>query len=190
MNSTKIRWWKRVNWTYVTVALIVRMFMVGAAVVSFSHIIDVSQTLGLTWEAYTVPAFVDGLAVLGMIGRSAKFAESTQKAGLQMMAGAGVISLACNVAAGDNRGQQAYGVLVVAGFIAAEWYATKLRPAPEPVTRKCPDGCTCRRHVKAKVLTPAQKAAITRARKKADKELAAMAGGYVPEDAPVSPALA
>lgn len=182
------------NWTYILVAVIVRAFMLGAAAISFTHIVATSHALGLGWEAWTVPGFVDGLAVLGLIGRGPKFAASTQKAGLALMAGAGTLSLACNVYAGHNLGQQLYGVLVVAGFIAAEWYSMKLRPAPvveaAPKTgKRCAEGCTCRKHAKAKQLTPQQKAAITRANKKAAAELAAMTAGYVPADAPVSPAL-
>lgn len=116
--------------TYLLTAIVVRMFMLGAAGVSFSHIIATSQALGLGWEAWTVPFLVDGLAVLGMIGRSAKFAAGTQRAGLRLMIGAGVLSLACNVYAGHNLGQRLYGVLIVAGFVVSEWYAAKLRPAP------------------------------------------------------------
>lgn len=123
----------RVNWTYVLVAVIVRAFMLGAAAISFSHVVATSHSLGLRWEAWTVPGFVDGLAVLGLVGRSTRFAQSTQRAGLRLMAGAGALSLACNVYAGHNLGQRLYGVLVVAGFITAEWYAMKLRPAAVPV---------------------------------------------------------
>lgn len=152
---------RRINWTYVLVAAIVRMFMAGAALVSFSHIIDVAHTLGLGWEAYTVPFIVDGLAVLGMIGRSSKFAESTQKAGLRLTAGAGLISLACNVMAGDNRGQQAYGVLIVAAFVAAEWYAMKLKPAA--ATRKLDPAVAKARAVKAAATRAANKTAAAAA---------------------------
>lgn len=123
---------KQRNWTYILVAVIVRAFMVGAAAISFMHIVATSRALGLGWEAWTVPGFIDGLAVLGLIGRSDRFAPATQRAGLRLMSGAGLLSLACNVYAGHNLGQRLYGVLVVAGFIAAEWYAMKLRPAPAP----------------------------------------------------------
>lgn len=136
------------NWTYILVAVIVRAFMLGAAAISFSHIVATSHALGLGWEAWTVPGFVDGLAVLGLIGRGPKFAPSTQRAGLRLMAGAGLLSLACNVYAGHNLGQQLYGVLVVAGFIAAEWYSMKLRPAPQVSAKRCPAGCTCMRHAR------------------------------------------
>lgn len=186
--------------TFILTALIVRLFMLGAAAISFSHIIATSHALGLGWEAWTVPFLIDGLAVLGMIGRSAKFAASTQRAGLRLMIGAGALSLACNVYAGHNLGQRLYGVLIVAGFVVSEWYAAKLRPAtPAPVvtaqpTRTLDPQVAAERAAKAAAtratnktakLTPAQRGAATR---KANRELAAMAAGFVPADAPVSPA--
>jgi hypothetical protein len=92
-----------------------------------------------------VPFLVDGLAVLGLIGRSSKFAASTRRAGLVLTLGAGWLSLTCNIMPGHNLGQQLYGVLVVAGFIATETYATKLRPptaAPaEPTAEEPARGC-------------------------------------------------
>jgi len=100
--------------------MIVCLFMLCAAIISFTHIVDVSHTLGLGWEAYTAPFFIDGFAVLGKIGRSRRFADSTRSAGLKVMAAAGLVSLAANVTAGDNLGEQLYGVLVVSGFIAAD----------------------------------------------------------------------
>ena len=180
------------NWTYITVKTIVTLFMAGAASISFMHIIDVSHTLGLGWEAWTVPFLVDGFAVLGLIGRSHRFAESTRRAGLKITAAMGLLSLTCNVMAGDNLGQRLYGVLVVGVFVFAEWYSGRLIAAPAPparTARRCEPGCTCRRHAKATALTPAQKGAITKARKRAERELAEMRDGYVPADAPVSPAL-
>jgi hypothetical protein len=173
------------NRTYLLVATIVRAFMLGAAGVSFTHIVATAHSLGLAWEAWTVPLVVDGLAVLGLVGRSARFAPATQRAGLRLMVGAGLLSLACNVYAGHNLGQRLYGALIVAAFVVAEWYAAQLRPAPAKNAKRCPTGCTCRRHApRAKKLTPAQKGAITRARKRAERELAGLREG------PGSPAYA
>lgn len=191
------------NWTYLLVALIVRAFMLGAAAISFTHIVATSHSLGLGWEAWTVPGFVDGLAVLGLIGRSKRFAAETQRAGLVLMAGAGALSLACNVYAGHNLGQQLYGVLVVAGFIAAEWYSMKLRPAPAVVAELADEAA-------AKRSAAAVKAAATRAARKAEqdaakavaaeqraaaaerrrlaREVAGLEASFAAADAPVSPA--
>lgn len=117
------------NKTYALVATIVRIYMVGALVISFNHVITASGMLGLTgWQAWTVPFFIDGFAILGMIGRSARFAPETQAIGFRLQIGAGLLSLAANVYAGHTIGERLYGVLIVAGFVTAEWYSHKLRP--------------------------------------------------------------
>lgn len=190
MNTTK----PRITVTFVLVATIVRLFMAGAAAVSFSHIIATSHSLGLGWEAWTVPFLIDGLAVLGMIGRSIKFANATQRAGLRLMIGAGLLSLACNVYAGHNLGQRLYGVLIVAGFVVSEWYAAKLRPATTTTpavdnkrSEAAKKAAATRKTNAEKKLTPAQRGAATR---KTNRELEKMAAGYVPANAPVSPAVA
>jgi hypothetical protein len=149
------------NWTYILTAVVVRMFMIGAAAVSFSHIIETSQSLGLGWEAWTVPFLVDGLAVLGLIGRSEQFATSTRRAGLVLTLAAGTLSLACNILAGHNLGQRLYGVLVVAGFIATETYAARLRPAPvAPVAQTADERAAV--ELAARRSIAARKAAATR----------------------------
>jgi hypothetical protein len=145
----------RPNWTYVVTVVIVYTFMFGAAAISFGHIVDVSHTLGLGIEAWTVPFFIDGIALLGKIGRLSRFTHETQHAGLTLMVGAGVLSLTCNVMAGDNLGQQLYGVLVVAAFVTTEWYAKKLQPAPRTVIEVADE-------VKAKRHAAAVKGAATR----------------------------
>lgn len=121
-----------INWTYVVVKVVVLMFMGGAAAISFGHIVDVSFTLGLTWEAYTVPFFIDGLAILGLVGRTDKFDRQTKRAGMVLVTFAGSLSLAANIYAGDNLGQQCYGALVVCGFALAEWFAGRMKVAPAP----------------------------------------------------------
>ena len=182
----------RTNWTYVVTVMIVYLFMLGAALISFTHIVDVSHTLGLGWEAYTVPFFIDGFAVLGKIGRSRRFAESTRSAGLKVMASAGLVSLAANVTAGDNLGQQLYGALVVAGFIAAEWYSVKLEAAP-PTVDEVDDELRAKRRAAALKGAATRKAKKTAANRRprapriADTVAEAMAEASKVE-APVSPA--
>lgn len=119
------------NATYLIVSSIVRIYMIGALIISFNHIVAASHMLGLTgWQAVTVPFAIDGFAVLGMIGRSARFAAETQRTGFRLQIAAGMLSLAANVYAGHNIGERLYGAPIVAAFVIAEWYAAKLRPAP------------------------------------------------------------
>lgn len=119
--------------TYRIVKTLVLLQAIGAAAISFMHIVEVGQRYGLGWQSWVAPFLIDGFAVLGTIGRSASFAPATRRVGFRLMLGAGLVSLACNVLAGTNVGQRAFGVLVVAGFVAAEWYASKLAAAPAPV---------------------------------------------------------
>lgn len=181
--------------TYWIVAIIVRLFMVGAATISFMHIVHTSTALGLTWEAWTVPFLIDGLAVLGMIGRSARFAGKTQRAGLRLMVGAGALSLACNVYAGENLGQRLYGVLIVAGFVTAEWYASKLTPATVTAAPTIDADLQAKRSaaaVKAAATRKANKAAAVKADKAEARRLARqvrdLEHSFAAADAPVSPA--
>jgi hypothetical protein len=168
---------KSINWTYVAVKTVVMMFMIGAATISFGHIVETSHELGLTWESFTVPFFVDGLAILGLIGRTSAFARPTNRAGWVLILTAGSASLAANIYAGHNLGQQLYGALVVVGFGLAEWYATKLQAAPAPAPEV--DEATRVRRSAAAV-----KAAQTRAKNKAR----AARRPKAPAAAPVSPA--
>lgn len=131
---------------------------IGAAAISFMHIVEVGQRYGLGWQSWLAPALIDGFAILGSIGRSASFAESTRKAGLRLMICAGLVSLACNVIAGTNIGQRVFGVLVVAGYITAEWYASKLQAAPAVIKAEVDEETRARRSAAA------LKAAATRKR--------------------------
>jgi len=153
--------------TYAVVKLLVYLQAMGAASISFLHIVEVGQRYGLTWEAWIAPFLIDGFAILGTIGRSTSFAESTRRTGFKLMLGAGLVSLVCNVLAGQNIGQRVFGVLVVAGFVTAEWYAAKLHraPAPAPERKLDPEVAKAR----------AEKAKATKAQRKAEREAAAEA---------------
>lgn len=118
------------NRTYLAVTAIVRLYMLGALAISFSHIITAAHLLQLDgWQAWTTPAFVDGFAVLGMIGRSQRFAPATRRSGFRLQLAAGALSFSANVFAGHTVGERAYGALVVVGFVVSEWYGAKLAPA-------------------------------------------------------------
>jgi hypothetical protein len=203
----------RKNLKYLIVATIVRIYMLGALAISFNHIITAASMVHLTgWQAWTAPFVIDGFAVLGMIGRSRSFATTTQRTGLLFQAGAGVLSLTCNIYAGHTLGERIYGAAIVSAFVAAEYYAGKLFPAT-PAETETPEQVAA-----AKRSAAAKQAAITRAANKAaqasksgkaaaqrehrrlaaatkraeaaaTKELEKMAAGEIPANAPTSPAL-
>lgn len=107
------------------IRIVVWFFLIGAALISFSHIVHVSQMLGLGWESWTVPAFVDGIAIVGKVSMLPRFSAAFRRSGFKLLMFGGVLSLAANVAAGSNWGERAFGVLVVAGFMILESHATK-----------------------------------------------------------------
>jgi Protein of unknown function (DUF2637) len=150
------------NATYVAARLITNGYALGALGLSFSHIVSLGYHVGMGWQSWLAPAFVDGLALLGRMGQSKRFAARTRRAGHRLMLGAGSLSFAANIAAGHTWGTRIFGAMVVIGFVIAEWYASQLAPvapraprtpatpAPAPKTtaktRRCPAGCTCGKH--------------------------------------------
>ena len=124
------------NTALIVIRVVVWIFMIGAATISTRHIVHVSQMLGLGWESYTVPAFVDGIAIVGKVSMLPRFSPAFRRSGFRLLMFGGVLSLAANVAAGSNWGQRAFGVLVVAGFMLLESHATKADRTAVAVDRK------------------------------------------------------
>lgn len=145
---------------FTVVKSLVILQAIGAAALSFMHIVEVGQTYGLGWQSWVAPFLIDGFAILGTLGRGAEFAAQTRRAGLALVLGAGMVSLVCNVMAGHNAIQKGFGVVVVAGFVTAEWYAGKMFRAPAPVA-------PVDEARKADYAARARKAAATRAANKA-----------------------
>ena len=117
--------------------LIARLFMIGALAASYSHIVALFNDWGLHgWEAYAAPLFVDGFAVLGLIGRGAQFSEATRRTGFRLQVAATLISLIANILAGTSFGGQVFGALVVIGYVVAEWYCDQLRPTADDAAAK------------------------------------------------------
>ena len=129
---------------------------IGAGVISFMHIVEVGLRFGLGWQSYIAPFLIDGFAMLGIIGRNSKdkhglwaFSPRARRAGLGLSIGAGLVSLTCNVTAGTNAAQMVFGVVVVAGFITAEWYGSTLETAPAVVAAVADDAASARRRAAA-----------------------------------------
>lgn len=146
------------NWTHTIATAIVCLFATGALVISFAHVIELAHRYGVEgWQAWTAPAFVDGFMLLGRLGMSAKFDRATRRIGRRFMLAGAALSFAANIAVGETHGQRVFGALVVAGFIASEWYAGKLAPASADTARE----------VAAKRSAAAKRAAATRKANKA-----------------------
>lgn len=121
----------RSNSTYVLVWMIVRLFLVGAAWISYGHIVTTSQELHVTGsQPFVAPLFIDGIAILGLIGRTGKLGDKAKRFAPALILPAGTLSLAANVFAGKTLGDKIFGALVVAGFMLVEWYTTTHSATP------------------------------------------------------------
>lgn len=120
------------------VTSVVSLIMLLALYVSRDHITDVAYRIGLTgYQAETLFALVDIVALIGKVLQLRYFAASTRKVGRRLMIGAGIVSLTCNVASGwlsGGYGPAGYGVFVVVLFLVLENVLTKIKPAAS-VTR-------------------------------------------------------
>lgn len=180
------------NTALTVIRVVVWIFMIGAATISTRHIVNVSQMLGLGWESYTVPAFVDGIAIVGKVSMLPRFSQIFRRSGFRLLMFGGVLSLAANVTAGHNWGERAFGVLVVAGFMLLESHATKADrtiAVAEQAPRKLDPQVAAERARKARAtreanrlakLTPAQRAAVTRTK----RATAPVSPGMAPVSAP------
>jgi hypothetical protein len=150
--------------------IVVWGFMVAAAALSSTHIVETGQHLGLDWESWTLPLFVDGIAVVGKVSMLPRFSPAFRKSGFRLLMLGGSLSLAANVYAGHTLGQRLFGVLVVAGFMALEAHATK---GSRSVAIAAPTEPEVDEELKAKRSASAKKAAATRKRNAATKDKAA-----------------
>lgn len=109
------------------VKLIVKAYFLAAIAVSFSHIIAASHKLALNgWQAWTTPFAIDGIAIIGMVMRTERWSDATNKLGFRVQITAGLLSLAANVFAGNTVGERIYGVVIVGLFIFSEWLSDRL----------------------------------------------------------------
>ncbi len=138
------------------------LFLTGLAL-SVSHIIDLFLTLGAaTVTACMMPLFIDIPTLMGKVARGAQFAAKTRKIGLKVQLVGATLSLIANVGAGDAWGDRIAGVLIVGGYVFAEWFAENLRPASDDTKAERA----------AKAAAARVKAAETRAANKAKADLA------------------
>jgi hypothetical protein len=183
---------------------IVWIFMLAAAAFSTMHIVETGHALGLGWESYFAPMFVDGIAIVGKLSMLPRWTKKFRRSGFVLLMIGGLLSLSANIYAGDSLGSRGFGVLVVAGFMLLESHLTKANrddaiapPAPE-VTPKVSAKLTeaeksARKRAGYDKMDKAGKMAFSKsyrakAAKREERELAEMAAGFVPANAPVSPA--
>lgn len=111
---------------------IVNLYFLGALALSFTHIITTSLKLHTTGPQYwTWPFMVDGIAIIGMVMRTKRWSDRTNKIGFRVQVVAGSLSLAANVYAGDTVGNVITGIGAVGLFIFAEWLSDQLETRAE-----------------------------------------------------------
>lgn len=148
------------NYTYLAAKTIVRGIAGLAVTMSFMHIVHLFEMLGLHgWQAFAMPAFIDGFAILGLIARGRQFTPETRKLGLRFQIAATLVSLSANIGAGQSAGGRIGGALVVVGYVAAEILSDKMSPV-----------ATAAQTAQVTRSAAAVKAAVTRAANKAKAE--------------------
>jgi hypothetical protein len=120
-----------------TVKAIVKLYFVGALAGSFIHTITAAHKAGLDgWEAWSVPFMVDGLALIGLVMRSASFSQATRARGIRVQAIMGMVSMAANAYAAHNVGGAVFGVALVGLWLASEYLAANLESAQADLDRQ------------------------------------------------------
>lgn len=178
------------NKRMLTISFVVWCLLLLAAGVSATHIVETADKLGLhDWQKYCTPALVDVVAVVGKISMATCFADAFRRSGFRLLMAGGTVSLACNVYAGDNLGERAWGALVVGAFMLLEHHATKGgRQAVLPPPADPPAAATTRGWVVTQAEKDARKRAGYATKSAADK--AAWTKQYrerVSKRAPASP---
>lgn len=174
------------------ISAVVWALLMLAAGVSATHIVETAHKLGLhDWQAFTAPALIDLVAIVGKLSMHDHFSAAFRKSGFRLLMAGGALSLTCNVYAGGNFGERAFGVLVVGAFMLLEHHATKggQHAVVDKTRRKLDPQVAASRAVKARAtreanrlakMTPAQRAADTRQR----RSTAPTSPGHGPVSAP------
>lgn len=123
------------NPAYILAVTISCGFALLALTISCAHQINLAHHYGVpSSQAWTAPVFVDGFMILGRLGQFSRFDAATNRLGRAFMIVSALGSLAANILNGTTVGYRVFGALIVTGFIAAEFYATRMRPAPPKVS--------------------------------------------------------
>jgi hypothetical protein len=105
-----------------------------AGVMSYGHQSTLLLRAGSAGYSYAVPLTVDALAFIAALTvNSDAVDKSSRRVAAATLAVAGAMSIAANVAVGENLIQRVVGFWTVAAYLLAEWFVSRLKPKPEPV---------------------------------------------------------
>lgn len=166
----------------VCVIVAVSLVMFYALFVSREHITEVATWLGVPgWQAGTAFILVDLPALIGKVLQTKYFSHSTRKVGTRLTYFSGILSLACNIAAGiihGSYGAAGWGAFVVIMFLVLESVAVKIKPAAAVTRAKNAASATVK--PTAQPLTPRQIAARKGAETRRRNAAAPVSPGAVP----------
>jgi signal transduction histidine kinase len=179
--------------------------------ISYTHQAHFLHGLGAGPFAYAVPVAFDLLIYVAIkVTQTPGLVAAARRAAITLLVPSVLVSATVNAVADGHLLLRVLYAVVVAEIAAAEWLASKIRPdftaieqvaaaaAPAPTGRKLDPAVAAERAEKARLtrernrlarLSPQQKAALTRQANRRADELDRMAAGYVPANAPVSPAV-
>jgi hypothetical protein len=107
-----------------------------AGVMSYGHQATLLLHAHAGVYSYAVPLTVDVLAFIAALMRNSDHVEATsRKAAVATLVLAGAMSIAANIAVGENLIQRIVGFWTVAAYLLAEWFVSclKAKPAAEVV---------------------------------------------------------
>lgn len=104
-----------------------------AGTMSYGHQYTLFARADLGVYAGAVPLTTDLLAVSAAMVRNSDRADATtRRVAGWVLAIAGLMSVAANVAVGHNWVQRIVGVWTVAAYLLAEWFVSRMKAKPEP----------------------------------------------------------
>lgn len=193
---------KKTTGKYKTIkAIAYVMFALGLGYSVF-HIFDFFLTTlqSTLATALIVPAFIDGMQLVGRIMRSKDLSAATRNRGKWFQGFGAIASLVANVVAGDSIGDRVGGAIIVIGYIAVEAAAESIRPASDDTAAERKAKAAADRAArKAKAdADAARKARQAEGRRERDRqrreqqmrdaEIAALNAKMLADSAPISPA--
>lgn len=175
--------------------------------ISYTHQVHFLTSLGAGPFAYAVPVAFDLLIYVSIkVTQTPGLVAAAKRAALTLLVPAVLVSATVNAVADGHPLLRVLYALVVAEIAAAEWLASKIRPDFTAIEQVEVEHAPAKPATSAARSDAARKAAVTRKanaeRAAADKaaaaerrrvarqtrELERMTAGFVPADAPVSPA--
>lgn len=108
--------------------IITKGYFFGAMGMSAMHTIHSFEKMGLVdGQQYATPLAIDGFAFFGLVLQQQKYSDDTNKIGVKIQIGCGVLQLAANLFAASSLGGIVLAFLVVGIYLVAEILGGKIK---------------------------------------------------------------